>query len=139
MDTEAAESGGHDKCCPHVVDPWLFLGILAGLAVTTFVLRMQITMFIMGKKRRRRKRSNNEIEISITNTSSKLTNLKQDRGKKVILAGELEMFRNFQNPEPSKFRTFLHMICTSACLKYFLTYCMLVMRYFEYVPNLRFI
>ena len=91
LDTEAAESGGHDKCCPHVVDPWLFLGILAGLAVTTFVLRMQITMFIMGKKRRRRKRSNNEIEISITNPSSKLTNLKQDWGKKVILKGELEL------------------------------------------------
>ena len=95
LDTEAAESGGHDKCCPHVVDPWLFLGILAGLAVTTFVLRMQITMFIMGKKRRRRKRSNKEIEISITNPSSKVTNLKQEWGKKVILAGELEMFRNF--------------------------------------------
>ena len=107
MDTEAAESGGHDKCCPHVVDPWLFLGILAGLAVTTFVLRMQITMFIMGKKRRRRKRSNIEIEISITNPSSKVTNLKQDWGKKVMLAGELEMFRNFQNPEPSK--------CTHFC------------------------
>ena len=62
-DSDASESGGYESCCPHVVDTWLFFGILAGLAITTFLLRMQITKFIMGRKRRR-KRNYNLIDNS---------------------------------------------------------------------------
>ena len=84
-DNDASESGGHDKCCPHVVDPWLFLGILAGLAVTTFLLRMQITMFIMGRKRRKRN-AVNEID-STSRANSNLIEFKWDRAYKYLMAG----------------------------------------------------
>ena len=84
-DNDASESGGHDKCCPHVVDPWLFLGILAGLAVTTFLLRMQITMFIMGRKRRKRN-AVNEIDNSSRANSSSIE-FKWDRAYKFLMTG----------------------------------------------------
>ena len=64
-DNDASESSGHGSCCPHVVDPWLFIGILAGIAITTFLLRMQIIMFIMGRRRRKRNVSQSEQGNSI--------------------------------------------------------------------------
>ena len=64
-DNDASESSGHGSCCPHVVDPWLFIGILAGIAITTFLLRMQIIMFIMGRRRRKRNVSQSEQGHSI--------------------------------------------------------------------------
>ena len=69
-DSDASESGGHESCCPHVVDEWLFFGILAGLAITVFLLRMQITMFIVGRKRRRKRNDNNLISDSNYFTSA---------------------------------------------------------------------
>jgi hypothetical protein len=83
-DNDASESGGHDSCCPHVVDPWLFMGILAGLAVTTFLLRMQITMFIVGRRRRKRSSSN---ELGSTRFVIKYNNIKWDWAYKSIITG----------------------------------------------------
>ena len=48
----AADSSYHDDfCCPPVVDSSTWLGVVGGIAVVTFFLRMQITQ---GKRRRRR-------------------------------------------------------------------------------------
>ena len=90
-DNDVSESGGHDKCCPHVVDPWLFLGILAGLAVTTFLLRMQISMFIVGRKRR--KRSTNEFDSRALNEN---VEFKWDMIYKYLMAGRKKHIMNDQ-------------------------------------------
>ena len=47
----ASASDDHDFCCPPVVDSSTWLGVVGGIAVVTFFLRMQITM---SKRRRRR-------------------------------------------------------------------------------------
>ena len=47
----ASASDDHDFCCPPVVDSTTWLGVVGGIAVVTFFLRMQITM---AKRRRRR-------------------------------------------------------------------------------------
>lgn len=48
----ASADSDHDFCCPPVVDSSTWLGVVGGIAVVTFFLRMQITGG--GKRRRRR-------------------------------------------------------------------------------------
>ena len=50
------EGRGYGHCCPHVVDTEWFVLFLAALGVGTVFLRNQITMNIVGRKRKRRKR-----------------------------------------------------------------------------------
>ena len=44
--------GGHEECCPLVVDPLTLLALIAGIAGATFFLNMLITMNIMRRRRR---------------------------------------------------------------------------------------
>ena len=60
-DLAVAASGGGDDCCPHVVDPLLFVGALAGVAIATYFIRQAITMNIMRRKRRKRQASANQF------------------------------------------------------------------------------
>jgi len=50
----AAASGGHDGCCPPVVDPYTLLALLVGIALATYFLRVLITVTMFGKRRKKR-------------------------------------------------------------------------------------
>ena len=50
----SADDSYHDDfCCPPVVDSSTWLGVVGGMAVVTFFLRMAITMNIMPGRRKR--------------------------------------------------------------------------------------
>ena len=51
--SSSASSHYGDDCCPHVLDPGIFITFLAGIAVATFLLRQSIIMNI-GRKRKKR-------------------------------------------------------------------------------------
>merc|ERR1711971_36924 len=45
--------GGYGECCPPVVDPYTYLALLAGIALTTWFLQMTIVMTMFEKRRKR--------------------------------------------------------------------------------------
>ena len=89
-DSDASESSGYGSCCPHVVDEWLFFGILAGLGITVFLLRMQITMFIVGRKRRRKR---NENLISDSNYFTSAIDVRLTPSYKHVVSGRKNVYQ----------------------------------------------
>ena len=60
-DLVAAASAGGD-CCPHVVDPIFYFGILAGIAVAVYYINQAITMNLRRRKRRKRNTNSDTID-----------------------------------------------------------------------------
>ena len=52
-DNFAAASGGGD-CCPHVVDPWLFMLTLGAIPIVVYLLQQAIEMSMLMMARRKR-------------------------------------------------------------------------------------
>ena len=47
-----AGGDGDGHCCPPVVDPYSWVGLVGGIALATYFLRVSITTNIMGRRRR---------------------------------------------------------------------------------------